>query len=279
VDTLVFVGHGGLRLAADAFGPPGAAPVLLLPGGGQTRHSWRRVAEAIAAAGHRAISLDLRGHGESGWADAGGYAADAFVGDVVEVAAAMPTPPVIVGASLGGLSAAVAAGENPGMPLRALVLVDIVPHARADGIAKIRAFMGAGNAGFDSPEQAAANVTAYLPHRPPRTVESLASNLRQGGDGRWYWHWDPRFNGEAQERQGSGFAARMAAALPNITAPTLLVTGLRSEIVDEAGVGRFRALLPGAEVVGVRDATHMVAGDANTPFTAAILSFIARLPR
>lgn len=283
VNPLTFAGHGGLRLAADAFGPSASPPVLLLPGGGQTRHSWRRVAETLAQKGHRAIALDLRGHGESGWAPEGGYSADAFVGDVVAVAEALAgagdAPPVIVGASLGGLSAAVAAGEHPAMPLRALVLVDIVPHARAEGIAKIRGFMSAGRDGFDSPEQAAASVSAYLPHRPPRTAESLAPNLRRREDGRWYWHWDPRFHAAGeQRREQDGFPRRMAAALPKILAPTLLVTGLRSEVVDEEGVARFRALAPRAEWVGVRDAAHMVAGDANTAFTDSILSFLARLP-
>lgn len=284
VNPLTFTGYGGLRLAADAFGPPDAPPVLLLPGGGQTRHSWRRVADSLARSGHRAITLDLRGHGDSEWAPEGGYSADAFVGDVVAVAGAIDHQgggaPIIVGASLGGLSTAVAAGERHAMPLRALVLVDIVPHARAEGIAKIRGFMSAGREGFDSPEQAAASVTAYLPHRPPRTAESLAPNLRLREDGRWYWHWDPLFHEAGEQRRGQeGFTRRMAAALPKIVVPTLLVTGLRSEVVDTAGVERFRELMPSAEWVGVSDAAHMVAGDANTAFTDSILSFLARLPR
>jgi pimeloyl-ACP methyl ester carboxylesterase len=277
MESLRITGHNGVQLAADAMGPRDATPVILVPGGGQTRRAWQRTVHRLAHAGYRVIAIDLRGHGESDWSPDGDYSLDAFVGDVVSTVRAMSKPPILVGASLGGLSAAVAAGEHPTLPLRGLALVDIVPHVRADGIEKIRSFMAAGQAGFESPEQAAASVTAYMPHRPPRTARSLSANLRQRNDGRWYWHWDPVFSGTGRQQRGNDFSVRMAAALPAIRVPTLLVSGLRSELVDEIGIRRFRELMPAAEWIGVHNAAHMVAGDANTQFSAALIDFIARL--
>ena len=57
---------GPLRIVGDAYGDPSAPPVVLLHGGGQTRHAWGGTAAALAAHGHHAIAIDLRGHGDSG---------------------------------------------------------------------------------------------------------------------------------------------------------------------------------------------------------------------
>ena len=61
--------RGNLRLVADAYGDPQQQPVLLAHGGGQTRFAWGKTAQQIAAEGFYAVALDLRGHGESDWAE------------------------------------------------------------------------------------------------------------------------------------------------------------------------------------------------------------------
>src|SRR4051794_474493 len=113
MDTIEIEGAGGVRLAVDVDGPPGGPPVLLLHGGGQTRHAWGTTQAALAANGWRACSADLRGHGDSQWAPDGDYSIDAFSADVRAMAASFDTPPALVGASLGGLSSMVAIGEAP----------------------------------------------------------------------------------------------------------------------------------------------------------------------
>ena len=65
--TTTFVGRDGLHLVADVLGPDDGPPVILLHGGGQTRHSWHGTATTLADRGWRAVSLDMRGHGESHW--------------------------------------------------------------------------------------------------------------------------------------------------------------------------------------------------------------------
>ena len=277
--TVAFAGHAGVTLAGDAWGDPSAPPVVLLPGGGQTRHSWRGTGRAIARAGWYAISLDARGHGDSTWPADGDYAIDAFAADLKAIATALGTRPVVVGASLGGITAMIAEGETPGVTA-AVVLVDVAAKIEIAGAERVRHFMSAFPDGFVSLEEAADVVAAYLPHRPrPRQLGGLTKSLRQGSDGRWRWHWDPRFLGGSRPPSDVANPPRLAAAARGLTVPTLLVRGRQSDVLSEDGAQDFLALVPQARYVDVSEAGHMVAGDRNDLFTDAVVSFLTTLPR
>ena len=285
--SAAFTGASGNRLVADVFGADGP-PVLLLHGGGQTRHAWRATAGRIARAGSVAYAVDLRGHGDSEWIADGAYGFVDFAADVRALAETLATrsgsTPVVIGASLGGISALLAEGaaEQRGRGLfSALVLVDITPRVDSTGLAKIQGFMRAHAAeGFGSIAEAADAVAAYLPHRPrPRSQEGLKKNLRLHPDGRWRWHWDPRFL-VGRRTVGGGRDAletAMIEAARRIKVPTLLVRGASSELVHEAHVREFLELVPHAEYADVTGARHMVAGDRNDQFAASILDFLRRL--
>ena len=79
VSTIILSGMNDIKLVADAWSDADAVPVLFLHGGGQTRHAWRRTAATLACEGWRAVSLDMRGHGESEWAPDGMVGASAAV--------------------------------------------------------------------------------------------------------------------------------------------------------------------------------------------------------
>jgi pimeloyl-ACP methyl ester carboxylesterase len=274
-----FRGAGDIVLAADAFGRAEDPCIILLPGGGQTRFAWRHSAEAFAQGGYYVLSFDLRGHGESGWATNGDYSIDAFAGDVVCIARQAPVGAVFVGASIGGIAALIAAGESPEPLARALVLIDVVPRMPEASLDRIRAFMSAGAAGFASIEEAATLVRAYLPHRPSRSAPALRNNLRTGKGGRLYWHWDPAFHAGSKQRAEAGMLRRMEGATRGIDVPVLLVCGERSEVVDEQAIAHLLQLLPHAKSARVAGAGHMVAGDRNDAFGAAVLDFLTELPR
>jgi len=283
-----FTGAAGNRLIADVFGARGA-PILLLHGGGQTRHAWRATAIALARAGHVAYALDQRGHGDSDWIDNGAYAFPDFAADLRPVAQALTAksgmPAMVIGASLGGIAAllaeGIAAAEGAGPLFSALVLVDITPRVDRAGVAKIQAFMSAhAREGFATVAEAADAVAAYLPHRPrPRSHEGLKKNLRLSADGRWRWHWDPRFIEGPRPVGGSRSEEDLVRAARGIKQPTLLVRGASSEVVQAAHAREFLELVPHAEYLDVGGAQHMVAGDQNDQFTAAILDFVARRDR
>lgn len=270
----------GLELAADLYGDETDPPVLMLHGGGQTRHAWGTAAAALAAAGRFVLSIDLRGHGHSDWSPDGLYDMDRFGGDVHSIASSLGRPPALVGASLGGLSSLVAVGESADELATCLVLVDVTPRVETAGRVKIQGFMRAGMRGFDSLEEAADVISEFIPHRPrPKDLSGLEKNLRRRGDGRWYWHWDPRWIGNSEGVDGQGGLVhhdRLCAAARDVTIPTLLVRGRMSDIVSDEGVRELRELIPHAEVVDVADAGHMVAGDRNDAFNAAVIDFVSR---
>lgn len=276
VSQMHWLPGAGVRLAADVAGPADGAPVVLLHGGGQTRASWKRAVAALAERGYHAMSVDLRGHGESEWSGEGDYRLDRFADDVSEIAGSLDRPPVLVGASLGGLAALLSVGEGRASAA-GLVLVDVTPRVEAVGASRIGAFMGANPDGFASLEEAADAVAAYLPHRPrPKDTSGLAKNLRLREDGRLRWHWDPQFIHGRLRPNPADIADRLEAAARSLAAPTLLIRGGRSEVVSEAGARAFLDLAPDAEFIDVAGADHMVAGDANDAFNAAVIDFIDR---
>lgn len=280
-DEVVYSGVGGVRLVGRRWEPATvrlpAGTVVLLPGGGQTRHSWHGTAARLAAHGWSAIAMDARGHGDSQWAPDGDYSLDAFVGDLYAIADTLEHAPVVIGASLGGMTALVAQGERPALA-RALVLVDIAPRVEPAGRERIQAFMASAPNGFASLADVADAVHAYNPHRPrPRTLDGLRKNVRQHEDGRWYWHWDPQFLRVADEPSRAVDTGRLYRAASKITVPTLLVRGTRSDIVTPEGAAELLQLIPTATAVEAA-AGHMVAGDDNDVFTAHLLGFLDELP-
>lgn len=271
----------GVELAASEYGNPDDPPVVLLHGGGQTRHAWGTAGEVFAKNGRYALSVDLRGHGDSDWAPDGDYGMTAFSSDVRAVVGSLSQVPVLVGASLGGLASLVAIGESDGGLARALVLVDVTPTIVMEGAMRIRDFMMGGMDGFETLEDAADAIAAYIPNRPrPKDLSGLRKNLRRR-DGRWYWHWDPAFiSGQAGidgQRPPLIDHDRLAGAAARLTIPTLLVRGRMSDIVSEESVQELRDLVPHAEVVDVAEAGHMVAGDRNDAFNEAVIDFIERV--
>ncbi|WP_201764712.1 alpha/beta fold hydrolase [Vreelandella titanicae] len=269
----------GIVLKGDRFGSDGGHAVLLAHGGGQTRHAWRSCGAKLGRAGYHAVAIDLRGHGKSDWSPDGDYRVDRFAEDLLAVADTFDRPPVLVGASLGGSSGLLAQGEYALQDRRGfagLVLVDIAPRIRQEGADKVLGFMAENvDTGFASLQDAADAVARYLPHRPrPKNLDGLAKNLRQKADGRYYWHWDPRFVASSQRSQGDGRTQRMEAAAQSLTVPALLIRGTNSELVDAAAVQRFAELVPHAEIVDIAGAGHMVAGDRNDRFNSTILEFL-----
>jgi pimeloyl-ACP methyl ester carboxylesterase len=274
--TVRFEGFEGIHLVADVWGE--GPPVLLMHGGGQTRHAWGNTARALAENGWKAVSLDLRGHGESEWAMNGDYSFTAFGADCISVVDQLGGLPVLVGASLGGVSAILAEGASDRDVSSGLVLVDIVHRPNPAGVQRIQDFMRSGLRGFATLEEAADAIAAYAPHRPKRVNPAgLMKVLRLRRDGRWYWHWDPKFLEMGRtEVPSHKYQPLFEVALANIHVPTLLVRGQLSDVVSDEGARDLLAKVPTAREVDITGAAHMVAGDQNDAFSAAVIDFLER---
>lgn len=277
-------GHSGHSIAALIEGPEQGIPVLLAHGGGQTKRAWKQVTAMLAGHGFRTIALDLRGHGDSAWADDGAYDFVDFAGDLVAIAGSLERKPALIGASLGGLAGIMAEGEVAPGSFASLTLVDITPQMDAGGVTRVVGFMAAhAREGFASPEDAARVISEYLPHRPSRKASSgLAHYLRQKADGRYYWHWDPAFidgvmRRHAAHADGSDYGCtELGAAASRLALPVHLIRGGSSDLVSPEAAAHFRTLAPHAEFSDIADATHMVVGDQNDAFGDAILDFLMR---
>ncbi len=179
--------------------------------------------------------------------------------------------------SLSGKLLVPRSGESVQPLASAIVLVDIAPRIESDGAQRITKFMTARPDGYASLEEAADAIAAYTRTRQrPRDLTSLAKNLREGPDGRFRWHWDPRFMGadgpaEIADRE------RLLRAAGSLHAPALLVRGRESDILSEAGAREFLDHMPGAEFADVSGSGHMVAGDRNDAFTQAVRDFLDRV--
>lgn len=265
----------GVELVADDAGPLAAPAVILLHGGGQTRHSWSGAMNALIMRGYRVINFDARGHGDSDWSQSGAYELDDRVSDLNVIVSTLDAPFALVGASLGGATAihAVATGTNP----EAVVLVDIVPHPDRVGIDRIVGFMRGNPDGFADLDDAALAVARYNPERArPSSPSGLMRNLRLQTNGRLHWHWDPRIVDAEPEKQLEliTHSAKVLGKRPDL--PVLLVRGLKSDVVTDAGVAAFKAILPSLEVSDVAGAGHMVAGDRNDAFNSSVIDFLSR---
>ncbi len=272
VDDLALVGDEWNRdTTTEASGPT----VLMLHGGGQNRHSWKNTGQILADHGLHVIALDSRGHGDSDRSPTASYDVETLSSDILQVLYQIGRPVVLVGASMGGLTGIQAAYEAGPELVTKLILVDVVPRFEKDGSARIRDFMFNHVHGFDSLEQAADAIAAYLPHRPkPRSTEGLKKNLRLR-DGRWYWHWDPAFLTKPGD-DPLVRADKLEAAAMNLTVPILLIRGKLSDVVSEQGVRDFLEKVPHAEFVELSEAGHTAAGDDNDAFTDLVVGFIGK---
>jgi pimeloyl-ACP methyl ester carboxylesterase len=282
-ESVRLTGACGTGLQGSIFLPPAGSvsgqPTLLYTHGfGQTRGAWTKSGLRLAGQGYAGLAYDARGHGGSQRnAHDLPYHAEQFIDDLIIVAGEQPEPPVLIGASMGGLFGLIAESRWPGL-FSALVLVDITPHWEKAGLSRVLQFATAFPSGFESPAEAATLVAHYLPNRPRRSAEELIPLMQQGDDGRWRWHWDMRLIDDLV-RDSAQHQDDIAEAARSVRCPVLLVSGGRSEMVSEHNIRSFQVLVPHAQHVQLAQAGHMLAGDDNDAFTGAVLDYLGTLSR
>lgn len=267
----------GLALVGDVGGQPNAPAVILLHGGGQTRHSWGPTMHRLVERGYFVVNCDARGHGDSDWSPTGDYSIQALASDLCAIRATLRGPVAFVGASMGGLTGFYAVGSSNPPAAHALVMVDIVLRVADAGVQRIRQFMKSHRNGFANLAEAVDAVAAYNPDRPrPKNLSGLRRNLREGDNGRLYWHWDPRMLEVSPSSEPPSRVHALVEVSKHVSVPTLVLRAEHSDIVDDEGIAEMRRLVAQTEICEVPRAGHMVAGDQNDAFSAAVLSFLER---
>lgn len=275
------VDAGAVQLHYLDWGAAGQRPLLLLHGGLQTAHSWDLIAVVLKRRFH-VVAMDLRGHGDSGWAPDGedyGYAAHTRDIDALLRHLGWERL-VIMGVSLGGLATMNVAAEHPDR-LDAAVIIDVGPELNAGGVGRIVDF-GRGPAELDSIEEFVQRAIEYNPRRRPEQLRhSLTHNLRQLPSGKWTWKYDtritrrPRSTGDGGETRSRNSFAEMWDALRLITCPALVVRGAGSDVFQESTARRMIELLPNGSFATVPAAGHTVPQDNPQGFLRAVDAFFA----
>lgn len=179
----------GRTLSALRWSPEGsdASPeVTLLHGAGLNAHTWDTT---VIALGLPALAIDLPGHGDSSWRDDFAYVARALAPDIAAgLDAWTDRPQVLVGQSLGGLTAAAVAASRPDL-VRELVVIDITPGIDPSaGPSQIREFF-AGPTDWPSRDELVDRALAFgLGGGTRRKAErGVYFNSRVRPDGRVEW--------------------------------------------------------------------------------------------
>ena len=277
----IFKDKDGQTIAATIYGQEENPLVILLHGGGQTRHAWDQASKNISKAGFHVVAYDLRGHGDSFWSKEGDYSIEAHKKDLISVIESLEKPSHLVGASLGGMTALSLAGDLSLSALsKSLVMVDIGIYPNPEGSDKIVQFMQSGGSGFSSLEEAAEAISRFIPHRKkPKDLSGLNKNLRLKEDGKYYWHWDPKFLQRRSKRkpgEESEFYKDQEESAKNIKIPTLLIRGALSDVLTEEDKDHFLNTIKHSEFKEIKEAAHMVAGDKNDIFAESIISFLTK---
>ncbi|MCB1283113.1 MAG: alpha/beta hydrolase [Microthrixaceae bacterium] len=244
-------------------GPLDDCAAVFLHGGAQNAHTWDTVLLALdqELSARSALCFDLPGHGHSSRRDDGWYDPTS---NAAAVAEAMDTlgvrDVVLVGMSLGGLSANVVAATRPDL-VSNLVIVDVTPGVNPDKASAIHAFI-AGPQHFATFGEIFDRTVEFNPTRTPESLRrGILHNAHRVVEGKhagsWEWNYDRRKLDIDQMPPMDDLWDHVGA----VAAPYLLVRGSTSPVVDDEDVAELLRRQPDARVVVVEGAGHSVQGD------------------
>lgn len=260
----------GRTLSALRWGS-GPAQVVLLHGSAQNAHTWDTVALALRPL--PVVAVDLPGHGRSDWRDDGRYDPRSNAADVASALGGwVAGSPLVVGMSLGGLTANSLAARHRGA-VGGLVVVDITPGVTRDKARDIHAFVE-GPQSFPSFTEIMARTVEHNPTRSEASLRrGILHNAHRESDGSWRWNYDRR------PMEGTGYpdASSLWEDVAATDVPYLLVRGGESPVVDDDDVAELERRRGDARVVVVEGAGHSVQGDRPLELAELIRSELASL--
>jgi pimeloyl-ACP methyl ester carboxylesterase len=255
------------------WGTVGLPPVVFLHGGGLNAHTWDLVCAALREERH-CLALDQRGHGESEWSPEMDYSTESHVADLEAFCQARELDRfVLVGMSLGGVNALAWAGTHS-QRLAGLVLVDVGPEIRVDGVRKIAAFTSDATP-LDSVEQFVDRAMVFNPRRNRELLRrSLLHNLRRMPDGRFMWKYDQRHRGRIDADAHARRRELLWSAVDGVRCPTLVVRGAQSDVFHDEDAERLARRFRQGRWVRIEGAGHTVQGDNPAGLLVALREFL-----
>jgi pimeloyl-ACP methyl ester carboxylesterase len=189
-------------------------------------------------------------------------------------------PAVVVGASLGGITAITLAAARPDL-VGGIVLIDIGHRLEEEGVKRIIDFLGA-HESFGSLSEAATAIARYLPQRKEVRPESLTRNLRQRSDGRWIWKhgMGRRFREEGGPEAMPNWRdilEGLADDAASLRCPVLVLRGGKSDVLSDQGATEIAAIIPDSRLRTVANAGHLAAGDNPESTVGLVKSFLEEI--
>jgi pimeloyl-ACP methyl ester carboxylesterase len=267
------IAANGLRFHYVEWGFPDAPPLLCLHGITQTAHSWDEVAEALSDQ-YRVLCLDQRGHGDSDWAPRGEYTRQAMAADIDAITDALGLSTFLLcGMSMGGINAITFTAHHP-QKVRGLVIVDVSPEIKTEGVQNIRSFIQASDE-LPTFEAFVERAHQFNPRRSLENIRSrLSHNLKQLPNGSWTWKYDKALRSGERSFQASALLD-LWDDVARIDCPTLILKGAESDILSSEGAAKLQKAIAGSQLAIIPGAGHSVMGDNPAAFVQAVRGFLA----
>jgi pimeloyl-ACP methyl ester carboxylesterase len=243
---------------------------------GMTSHgdAWRPIVGRLSAPA-RCLCPDLRGHGRSDWTSEGYWLSD-YAADLVALVDALGATEVdLVGHSLGARIAMVLAPLLAGR-VRSVVLSDTGPEVSRTGAQQALAINASAKsvAGFSNGDKLRAFLREQQPTWGDEAIEVRAERLyRRNWAGMLVNRGDPEVTW-LLGRAGLKEVDDMWRGLHEITAPTLILKGIKSFLLDDDLASRMQHALACGAVVEL-DLSHQMAYEDPAAVAAVIDPFLA----
>ncbi|WP_332773458.1 alpha/beta fold hydrolase [Phenylobacterium sp.] len=261
--------NGDLELSYLDWGGEGPTAIFL-HGGSLSARTWDLVCSALRPR-LRCVAMDLRGHGDSGWAD--DYRIAASVGDVLALTEHLGAArPHLVGMSLGGCVAGHSAAALGGRAA-SLTFVDVVDHVDFGASVSLRGFMGAITS-TASVEEMVARALAVSPQTDPDLMLYRYQALMKAGPDGFGLRQDRRRPPDFPHILGK--LADLEGLAPTVACPVLVVRGARSRIVTDDTASAFAGRFPDGRWCVIPDAGHNVQEDNPVALAEALADHISR---
>jgi pimeloyl-ACP methyl ester carboxylesterase len=264
----------GVELRYFDYGNENATPLICLHGHTGQAHIWDEFAEEMSSRFH-VLTIDQRGHGESGWASTG-YERDRFVEDLGALIDALGFEKVVLsGLSMGGWNSLLYTTDHPER-VEKIIIVDIGPESSEEA-RKQWGSRAPAPTEFDSLDGAIASARENNPWvADDRLRQDISDRFKQRQDGKWAAKADPALTaGPLRDGTDQDLIRRYWHALEVIPCPILEVRGAESPLLDGVLREKMQKAAKNLSWIDVPEAGHVVTVDQPKAFIEATRSFLS----